>query len=171
MLCIGYQAAGTTGCRRSAHDRLAEGHLDTALPMSTFESDYAAFVEAYPAYAETDALDALRDTEFRRLDEQQLIYFDYTGGGLYPSSIVLGHAEFLATHVLGNPHSANPASVLAAERIARCRAHVLRFFNASADEYAVVFTANASQALKLVGEAYPFEPGDQLLLTFDNHTR
>ena len=24
-------------------------------------------------------------------------------------------------------------------------------------------------ALKLVGEAYPFEPGDQLLLTFDNH--
>ena len=143
--------------------------MDTALPMSTFESDYAAFVEAYPAYAETDALDALRDTEFRRLDEQQLIYFDYTGGGLYPSSIVLGHAEFLATHVLGNPHSANPASALAAERIARCRAHVLRFFNASADEYAVVFTANASQALKLVGEAYPFEPGDQLLLTFDNH--
>jgi selenocysteine lyase/cysteine desulfurase len=32
-----------------------------------------------------------------------------------------------------------------------------------------VFTANASQALKLVGESYPFVPGDQFLLTFDNH--
>jgi selenocysteine lyase/cysteine desulfurase len=32
-----------------------------------------------------------------------------------------------------------------------------------------VFTANASQALKLVGESYPFQPGDQFLLTFDNH--
>ena len=33
----------------------------------------------------------------------------------------------------------------------------------------VVFTANASHALKLVGESYPFAPGDQFLLTFDNH--
>ena len=39
----------------------------------------------------------------------------------------------------------------------------------AADEYAVVFTANASHALKLVGESYPFEPGDRFLLTFDNH--
>ena len=137
--------------------------------MSTREPDYAAFVEAYPSYAKTAALDTLREAEFGRLDEHQIVYLDYTGGGLYPSSVVRRHAEFLATHVLGNPHSANPTSALAADGIATCRAHVLRFFNASPDEYAVVFTANASHALKLVGEAYPFEPGDQLLLTFDNH--
>jgi selenocysteine lyase/cysteine desulfurase len=135
----------------------------------TLEGDYAAFLEAYPTYAETASLDVLRAAEFQRLDDQRLVYLDYTGGGLYPSSIVRHHAEFLATHVLGNPHSVNPASALAGERIETCRAHVLRFFNASPDEYAVVFTANASHALKLVGEAYPFEPGDQLLLTFDNH--
>ena len=66
--------------------------------------------------------------------------------------------------MLGNPHSVNPASALSGSLIERCRAHILSFFNASADEYAVVFTANASHALKLVGEAYPFEPGDQLLM-------
>jgi molybdenum cofactor sulfurtransferase len=33
----------------------------------------------------------------------------------------------------------------------------------------VVITANASHALKLVGESYPFASGDQFLLTFDNH--
>ena len=137
--------------------------------MSPLERDYAAFIEAYPTYAETDALDALRAVEFQRLDDQRIVYLDYTGGGLYPISIVMRHAEFLTTHVLGNPHSVNRTSALAGERIESCRAHVLRFFNASPDEYAVVFTANASHALKLVGEAYPFDPGDQLLLTFDNH--
>ena len=138
-------------------------------PTSHLDRNYAAFIEAYPTYAETTALDTLRDAEFGRLDDQKIVYLDYTGGGLYPSSIVLRHAEFLATHVLGNPHSANRTSALAGARIETCRAHVLRFFNASPDEYAVVFTANASHALKLVGEAYPFDPGDQLLLTFDNH--
>ena len=137
--------------------------------MSPLERDYAAFIEAYPTYADTEALDALRAAEFQRLDDQRIVYLDYTGGGLYPPSIVIHQAEFLATHVLGNPHSVNRTSALAGERIESCRAHVLRFFNASPNEYAVVFTANASHALKLVGEAYPFDPGDQLLLTFDNH--
>jgi molybdenum cofactor sulfurtransferase len=136
---------------------------------STLEQDRAAFIERYPAYAETGAIDELRDTEFRRLGDQKLVYLDYTGGGLYPASVVERHATFLTTHVLGNPHSVNPASALAGRCVEACRAHVLRFFNASPDEYAVVFTANASHALKLVGEAYPFEPGDQLLLTYDNH--
>jgi selenocysteine lyase/cysteine desulfurase len=46
---------------------------------------------------------------------------------------------------------------------------VLRFFNADPEEYDVIFSQNASGALKVVGEAYPFGPGDQYLLTFDNH--
>ena len=36
-------------------------------------------------------------------------------------------------------------------------------------EYTAVFTLNASGALKLVGESYPFAPGGRLLLTVDNH--
>jgi selenocysteine lyase/cysteine desulfurase len=49
------------------------------------------------------------------------------------------------------------------------RAYVLEFFNAAPDEYECIFTLNASGALKLVGESYPFAPGSQYLLTFDNH--
>ena len=33
----------------------------------------------------------------------------------------------------------------------------------------MIFTPNASGALKLVGESYPFAPGGRYLLTFDNH--
>jgi selenocysteine lyase/cysteine desulfurase len=36
-------------------------------------------------------------------------------------------------------------------------------------DYTVVFTANASGALRLVGEAYPFGSDSRLLLTADNH--
>lgn len=77
--------------------------------------------------------------------------------------------EFLSGSVLGNPHSTNPTSALATERVNRCRKRVLGFFNADPEEYVLIFTSNASGALKLVGESYPFEEGDQLLLTFDNH--
>ncbi len=70
--------------------------------------------------------------------------------------------------MLGNPHSINPTSAASTELIERARTAVLRYFNAS-DEYCVIFTPNATGALKLVGEAYPFETGSRFLLTSDNH--
>lgn len=72
-------------------------------------------------------------------------------------------------HLLGNPHSTNPASALATTYVEQARLSVLEFFNADPDEYVVIFTANATQALKLIGEAYPFAPDGEFLLTFDNH--
>ena len=132
-------------------------------------ASYDNFLERYPSYRDTQVLDELRRREFSRLDENGCIYLDYTGGGLYAASQIREHARHLVADVYGNPHSLNPASRRSGEQIDSCRRHVLRFFNASPDEYTVVFTANASHALKLVGEAYPFESGDQLLLTFDNH--
>src|SRR6266508_4367082 len=55
------------------------------------------------------------------------------------------------------------------ELVERAREAVLRFFSASSDEYVAIFTPNATGALRLVGEAYPFQSGDRFLLTFDNH--
>ena len=138
-------------------------------PHGARDASYDAFLSRYPEYCATARVDELREREFSRLDEQGHGYLDYTAGGLYAASQVRRHAERLVASVLGNPHSNNPASVRSTEMVEASRRHVLRFFNASPDEYGVVFTANASQALKLVGEAYPFEAGDQFLLTFDNH--
>ena len=117
----------------------------------------------------TPELDRLRERELRRLDRAGQVYLDYTGGGLYPDSLVHRHAELLLGGVYGNPHSINPASIASTELVEETRGRVLDFFRASPQEYAAIFTANASQALKLVGESYPFDVGDQLLLTFDNH--
>jgi len=128
-----------------------------------------AFLAAYPSYASTRVLDDLRAAEFARLDAEDHVYLDYTGGGLYAESQVRRHSELLLSGVFGNPHSSNPTATRAEELVHACRYRVLDFFNASPDEYTVVFTGNASHALKLVGEAYPFEQGSTFLLTFDNH--
>jgi molybdenum cofactor sulfurtransferase len=131
--------------------------------------DFARFLAAHPAYDGTRAIDELRAREFARLDARRHVYLDYTGSGLYAESQVRRHADLLTTEVLGNPHSSNPTSELATRLVERARDRVLAYFNTSPDDYHVVFTANASQALKLVAESYPFEHGGRFLLTFDNH--
>ena len=97
------------------------------------------------------------------------VYLDYTGGGLYAESQLRAHHELLSRGVFGNPHSHNPTSQAMTCLVDQARAYVLEFFNAPPGEYVAIFTQNASGALKLVGEAYPFGSGDHYLLTFDNH--
>ena len=133
----------------------------------TSDKEYDCFIETYPDYAATAALDNLRVQEYARLDGQ--VYLDYTGGSLYAASQLRQHMELLAQGVYGNPHSSNPTSQAATHLDERARAYVLHYFNADPDDYLVIFTANASGALKLLGESYPFAPGGQFLLTFDNH--
>lgn len=132
-------------------------------------SAFAAFLRAYPAYAETRLLDELRRTEYGRLDRGGHVYLDYTGGSLYAESQLRQHLEQLRENVFGNPHSNNPTSQAMTERVEHARAYVLEYFNASPEEYFAVFTPNASGALKHAGESYPFGPGSRYLLPFDNH--
>jgi selenocysteine lyase/cysteine desulfurase len=132
-------------------------------------SAHQAFLRRYPAYRHTAVLDRLRRAEYGRLDRLDHVYLDYTGGGLYAESQLRRHFDLLRECVLGNPHSNSPTSVASSELVAEARAAVRQFFNAADDEYEVVFVANASGALKLVGEAYPFGPGAALLLSYDNH--
>jgi molybdenum cofactor sulfurtransferase len=143
-----------------AQTRTASGRADESHAL-------AAFLRRYPEF-DGARLDQLRATEYGRLDTQGQIYLDYTGGGLYAESQLSDHLELLRATVLGNPHSVNPTSAAATELMEGARKAVLRYFKAS-EEYCVIFTANATGALKLVGEAYPFDTGSRLLLTYDNH--
>ncbi len=132
-------------------------------------NEYEAFLARHPEYATAGDIAELRASEFGRLDDAGEVYLDYTGSGLYGVSQVQQHLQMLSSAVLGNPHSQNPTSRAATEMAETARRHVLDHFHAAPDEYCAVFTGNASQALKLVGESYPFGPGGRFLLTFDNH--
>jgi len=127
------------------------------------------FLRRHPDYELTRALDRLRVTEYSYLDEQRQTYLDYTGAGLAAKAQLRAHQERLGGGVFGNPHSVNPTSAASTELVESTRRAVLRHVNADPDEYAVVFTANATGAARLVGEAYPFRRGSRFVLTFDNH--
>jgi selenocysteine lyase/cysteine desulfurase len=134
---------------------------------SSWELD--RFIAQYPAYQSTSRIDALRASEYSRLDRLQHVYLDYTGGGLYADSQIQRHHQLLSERVYGNPHSSNPSSQAATQLVEDARDYILKFFNASPEEYTAIFTSNASGALKLVGESYPFSSQSNYLLTFDNH--
>jgi selenocysteine lyase/cysteine desulfurase len=105
---------------------------------------------------------ALREREFSRLDATGCAYLDYTGSGLYAESLIRADADRLLHSVAGNPHS----DAGMAERIECARSDVLAWFDADERDYTIIFTANATAALRLVGESYPFE---SLVLSADNH--
>jgi selenocysteine lyase/cysteine desulfurase len=133
------------------------------------EEARADFAARFPDFQKTSVLDEMRATEYRRLDEHGQVYLDYTGGSLYAESQLRKHFDLLRSGILGNPHSANPTSAAMTEHVERTRRRILSYFHARSEDYILVFTLNASAALKLVGESFAFAPGGRYLLTFDNH--
>ncbi|KAJ7198466.1 methyltransferase type 11 [Mycena pura] len=130
---------------------------------------YQEFLSAFPEYRLTWILDTLRRHDYSRLETTGETYVDYMGGAIYPASLVRVHAEFLSRSVLGNTHSVSNSSKLSLKCADEARSAVLSFFRASSDDYAVIFTANATGALKLVGEAFPFTGGSSYVLSCDSH--
>lgn len=109
----------------------------------------------------------LRQREYGHLNNSGQVYLDYTGGNQYSTSQLQHHFQLLSTHVFGNPHSVNPASAFSTAQVEATREKVLSFFRAQ--DYHCIFTANATGALKIVGECYPFEDKGRFVLLADNH--
>ncbi|MEO6818807.1 MAG: aminotransferase class V-fold PLP-dependent enzyme, partial [Ginsengibacter sp.] len=129
---------------------------------------YGDFLKAFPAYKTTHELDQLREDEFPQLKKTDQVYLDFTGANLFAKSLVKQHLQLLENGIFGNPHSSNPASQLSTKLAEEARQYVLQYFHAG-DEYFCIFTPNASGALKIVGECYPFNNESFLLLSLDNH--
>ncbi|KAG7091310.1 hypothetical protein E1B28_010355 [Marasmius oreades] len=129
---------------------------------------YDQFLQEYPEYRQTWILDSLRRSDYRRLARLGETYVDYMGGSLYPESLIRVHADFLSDHIMGNTHSTSNSSKLSLKCADEAREAILSFFKAPS-EYTVVFTPNASGALKLIGESYPFTQGSKYVLCADSH--
>ena len=138
-------------------------------PGDDMSRAYQKFRAEFPEYENTRVVDELRAKEYARLDRNEQVYLDYTGGSLYADHQLEEHMALLKTGIFGNPHSTNPSSQASTRLAEQARKSVLEYFNVSPDEYVVIFTKNASAALKLIGESYPFEHDSRYLLTFDNH--
>jgi len=123
-----------------------------------------------PAPVATDPLfDTIRTREFARLNATGHAYLDYGGSALYGASQVATHAAMLETGIFGNPHSAHEPSRASSAMLETARERVLRYFDVDASTHAVCFTANATGAIKLVAESYPFDRHAVCVLAADNH--
>ena len=108
-------------------------------------------------------------TRVARLDETGLAYLDYTGSALPAERQLRAHAELLSRGVFGNPHADSDPSRRSTAALEAARTLVLDHLRADAAEYTVCFTANATAAVKLVAESYPFAPNGACALSADNH--
>lgn len=90
---------------------------------------------------------------------QDGLYLDHAGTTPAPKLLMdRFHADMVST-LYGNPHSFSQASHRTAEVIERARARLLGLVNADSDHFDVVFTANTTAAIKLVGDALRDRPG------------
>lgn len=62
-------------------------------------------------------------------------------------------------NVYGNPHSRNPSSQLSGDIVEQVRSRILRYFNTNAESHSVIFTAGATDALKLLAESFHWQTG------------
>lgn len=135
--------------------------------MNTAPSNTNTQLQENKGLAHDAFFNELRKSEFARLDDEKHVYLDYTGGSLYSSSLIEKHFYLLKKYTFGNPHSSNPTSKFATQLVEESRNAVIQYFNAS--DYYCIFTQNASMALQIVGENYPFEEDGHYLSCIDNH--
>lgn len=105
------------------------------------------------------------------INSADAVYLDHAGTSLYPKSLLEQYTADLMSNLYGNPHSGSPSSQLSTNRIEDIRHKVLQYFNADAQEFDVVFVANATAGIKLVGDAFrELEEGFDYVYHRDAHT-
>ncbi|XP_038626436.1 molybdenum cofactor sulfurase [Tachyglossus aculeatus] len=154
---------------------LARSREELPLSFQTFRTS----TEPTPAYgyhlaSGLDSLEHMRDREFGRL--RGTTYLDHAGATLFPQSQLTRFMKDLSENVYGNPHSQNLSSKLTFDTIEHVRYRILEHFNTTAEDYTVIFTSGSTAALKLVGEAFPWNPttsehpGSRFHYLTDSHT-
>ncbi|KAG9288975.1 hypothetical protein G9A89_015524 [Geosiphon pyriformis] len=115
------------------------------------------FKEFSDQYGYDGKIDQIREKEYPQLKDA--IYLDHAGTTTYAQSTLNSFHSDLSKTLYGNPHSKSPSSQLSTDRVNNVRARILKHFDANPDHYTVIFTANATSAIKLVGETFPWEKG------------
>ncbi|KNG51512.1 molybdenum cofactor sulfurase [Stemphylium lycopersici] len=119
--------------------------------------------------AYNDRISRMRKSEYPML--KGLTYLDHGGTTLAPRSLLKSFCTEMQNTLLANPHSdaSNPSAT--AIMVEETRLEVLKMFNADPAYFDVVFTANATAAIKLVAEGFSgIQEGFNYLYHRNSHT-
>lgn len=112
-----------------------------------------------PEDGDDDAYDEyiahMRQTEYPSLSDPSptAIYLDHAGTTPYSATHLRRFHQDMLNTLYGNPHSSSPSSLASTQVVEDVRLRALRLFNASPADFDLVFVANATAGMKLVGEA------------------
>ncbi|KAL5344021.1 pyridoxal phosphate-dependent transferase [Aspergillus crustosus] len=95
-------------------------------------------------------IEDIRDIEYPTLKD--VIYLDHAGSTIYARSLIESYAEDLQNNLYGNPHSDNTPSRVSGAGVDAIRIQLLQYFGADLNDFDLIFTANATASIKLVGE-------------------
>ncbi|KAJ1662386.1 Molybdenum cofactor sulfurase [Coemansia sp. RSA 1646] len=101
----------------------------------------------------------------------QTVFLDHTGSTSYAANHIRAHAEEMLSQIPENPHPRHAASQRSQEKLGHARNRLLTFFGTPARDYALVFTANVTPAIRIAGELTPMDPkGGVYCYTQESHT-
>ncbi|KAK0948952.1 hypothetical protein LTR91_026843, partial [Friedmanniomyces endolithicus] len=109
-------------------------------------------LEEYDSYIER-----MREDQYPMLKDT--LYVDHAGTTPYSKRLMdCFHTDMMA-NLAGNPHSASPSSQRSTLAIDGVRMQLLHHFKADPEYFDLVFTSNATAAIKLVMEAFREQEG------------
>lgn len=115
------------------------------------------------------SIERLRSTEYPQLNGT--VYLDHAAMTPCSKSLVDSFSKEMTSFLFGNPHSESQASQLSLNRIEDTRLRALQFFGANPEQYDLIFTSNATAAIKLVSDAFRSRPGGfRYVYHQDSHT-
>ncbi|QSZ32359.1 hypothetical protein DSL72_001933 [Monilinia vaccinii-corymbosi] len=97
-------------------------------------------------------VEAFREEEYPMMRGKT--YLDHAGTTIYAKSLIEKFSSEMVGNLFGNPHSASAPAQLSGFVVDSVREKALRFLGADPAHFDLVFTANATAAIKLVAESF-----------------
>ncbi|KAF7853888.1 hypothetical protein EAF04_010554 [Stromatinia cepivora] len=97
-------------------------------------------------------VEAFREEEYPMMRGKT--YLDHAGTTIYAKSLIDKFSKEMVGNLFGNPHSASAPAQLSGFVVDSVREKALKFLGADPAHFDLVFTANATAAIKLVAESF-----------------
>ncbi|KAK4186137.1 putative molybdenum cofactor sulfurase [Podospora australis] len=98
------------------------------------------------------SLELIREKEYPHM--RNGTYLDHSGTTIYAASTISRFSNKMLTNLYGNPHSTNAPAKLSGDMVDSIRLKALRFLGADPSHFDLIFTANATAAIKLVADSF-----------------
>lgn len=90
-------------------------------------------------------------------------YLDHAAAALYSNSQIKKVSDELQSSLFGNPHSRHFPSDSSTQIIESVRQRILEHFNTTPNEYDLIFTSGATEAMKIVADSFQWNSSSEIL--------